>query len=89
MTDYSQVDMLGVRLLHINVKRFRGGLVFKAHRLCVSLNSRLESNKEEKCAVPICQLGCEKRPGLTKLVSPKKLLQIWQLAEEIMQIANS
>jgi len=30
-----------------NVKRFRGGLVFKAHRLCVSLNSRLESNKEE------------------------------------------
>ena len=28
--------------------RFRGGLVFKAHILCVSLNSRLESNKEEK-----------------------------------------
>ena len=34
------------------MKRFRGGLVFKAHRLCVSLNSRLESNKEEvvRCA---------------------------------------
>ena len=31
-----------------NVQRFRGGLVFKAHRLCVSLNSRLESNKEEE-----------------------------------------
>ena len=30
------------------MKRFRGGLVFKAHRLCVSLNSRLESNKEEE-----------------------------------------
>jgi len=29
------------------VQRFRGGLVFKAHRLSVSLNSRLESNKEE------------------------------------------
>jgi len=29
------------------MKRFRGGLVFKAHRLCVSLNSELESNKEE------------------------------------------
>ena len=29
-----------------NVERFRGGLAFKAHRLCVSLNSRLESNKE-------------------------------------------
>ena len=28
--------------------RFRGRLVFKAHRLCVSLNSRLESNKEEE-----------------------------------------
>jgi len=32
------------QLLHRNVLRFRGGLVFKAHRLCVSLNSRLESN---------------------------------------------
>ena len=29
-------------------ERFRGGLVFKAHRLCVSLNSRLESNKERE-----------------------------------------
>ena len=26
---------------------FQGGLVFEAHRLCVSLNSKLESNKEE------------------------------------------
>jgi len=31
-----------------NVKRFRGGLVFQARRLCVSLNSRLESSKEER-----------------------------------------
>jgi len=30
------------------VQRFRGGLVFKADRLFVSLNSRLESNKEEE-----------------------------------------
>ena len=29
------------------LQRFRGGLVSKAHRLCVSLNSRLESNQEE------------------------------------------
>jgi len=36
------------QLLHRNVQRFRGGLVFKAHRLCASLNSRLESNKEEE-----------------------------------------
>ena len=27
---------------------FRGGLVFKAHILCASLNSRLESNTEEE-----------------------------------------
>jgi len=31
-----------------NVKRFRGRLVFKAHRLGVSLSARLESNKEEE-----------------------------------------
>jgi len=31
-----------------NVQRFRGGLVVQAHRLCVSLNSRLERNKEEE-----------------------------------------
>ena len=43
--------------LHRNVQRFRGGLVFKAHRLCVSLNSRLESNKEEKKkgTIPDCR----------------------------------
>jgi len=29
-------------------ERFRGGLVFEARRLCVSLNSRLASNKEEE-----------------------------------------
>ena len=36
------------QLLHRNVQRFRGGLVFKDHRLCESLNPRLESNKEEE-----------------------------------------
>ena len=30
------------------MQRFPGGLVFKAHRLCVSPNSSLESKKEEK-----------------------------------------
>ena len=30
------------------MKRFRGGLIFEAHRLCESLNSRLESDEEEK-----------------------------------------
>jgi len=32
----------------LDQQRFRGGLIFEAHRLCVSLNSRLESNKEEE-----------------------------------------
>ena len=36
--------------LYRNVQRFRGGLVVKAPRGYVSLNSRLESNEEE--AVP-------------------------------------
>ena len=31
-----------------NVQRFRGGLVFKSHRRCVSLNFRLESKNEEE-----------------------------------------
>ena len=34
---------------------FRGGLVFKAHRLCASLNSRLESNKEEEPHIPFAR----------------------------------
>ena len=33
---------------HRNVQWFRGGLIFEAHRLCVSLNPRIESNKEEE-----------------------------------------
>ena len=28
--------------------RLQGGLVFEAHRLCVSLDSRREGNKEEE-----------------------------------------
>ena len=36
------------RLLHINVQRLRGRLVSKARRLCSSLNSRLESKKDEE-----------------------------------------
>ena len=34
------------------MQRFQGGLVVKAHRLCVSLNSGLESNKEEGRSTP-------------------------------------
>jgi len=35
-----------------NVQRFRGGLVFKAHKL-VSLNSRIESNTDEEKKVDL------------------------------------
>ena len=38
------------KLLHIKVQRFRGGLVCKTHRLYLSLNFRLETNKEKKKA---------------------------------------
>ena len=41
------------------MQRFRGGLVFKAHRLCVALNSRLESNKEEEETPPTPQSGLQ------------------------------
>ena len=47
-----------VPLLHRNVQWFRGGLVFKANRLCVSLNSRLESNKEAEEVVRFTKLTC-------------------------------
>jgi len=43
---------VGEQLLHRNVQLFRGGLVIQAHRLCISLNSRLESNKEEEVMPP-------------------------------------
>ena len=46
-----------MQLLHGNVQRFRGRLVFKAHRLCASLNSRLGSNTEEEKRPDRGQLG--------------------------------
>ena len=39
------------------MQRFRDGLVFRAHKLCVPLNSRLESNKEEKEITCPCFCG--------------------------------
>ena len=36
------------KLFYINVQRFRGWLVSQALRLRVSLNSKLESNKQEE-----------------------------------------
>ena len=44
-------------MLHINVQRFRGGLAFKAHRLCAFLNSRLDCYWEEEKS--LTNLGVE------------------------------
>jgi len=53
-----RVTLRGGRVrLHRNVQRFRGGLAFKAHRLCISLNSRRESNNEEDFARVLVQEG--------------------------------
>ena len=52
--------------LHRNVQRFRGGIVFKAHRLHVSLNSRLESIKVEEVTRG---RGCGVRDGYPPLSS--------------------
>ena len=44
------LDVDGVQLLRIDVKRFRGGLVFKAHRLMYhpTLGSRVMQKKKKK-----------------------------------------
>ena len=51
--------------------RFRGGIVFKAHRLCVSLNSGLESIKAEE--VP-SRWRTQSRRTRTLRLRPKDLL---------------
>ena len=53
--DWQRNGARGGLLLHRNVQRFRGGLVFKAHRRCASLNSRRESNKEEEKKLKIAE----------------------------------
>ena len=61
----------GCRAPRDTADRFRGGLVFKAHRLCVSLNSRLESNKEEErpgCIV--VGIGCVEGAELRAIQPP-------------------
>ena len=50
------------------MQRFRGGLVFEAHRLCVSLNARLEHNKEEEDGplLEAAEEGIVEVPGLVR-----------------------
>ena len=53
------------------MQQFRGGLVFNARRLCVSLNSRRERNKEDeenlRASVLFCfTLTAVKRIGTNK-----------------------
>ena len=51
--------------------RFRGGLVLKAHGLCVSLNCRLESNKEEEEKEPWNVLSAVERMWHTYTVKAR------------------
>ena len=44
-------------LVPINVQRFRGELVLKAHRPFASLNSRRQSNTEEKKKVAVLSVN--------------------------------
>jgi len=71
-----------VHPLHKNVQRFRGGLVFKAHRLCVSLNSRRRQRRapREMCTPsgppsarrPLTPRGTSPSSGWS--LNPKKTL---------------
>ena len=56
--------------LYRNVQRFRGRLIFKAHIICVSLNSRIASNKEEeeRIAKPGPEFGPEFSISKVKVV---------------------
>ena len=55
---------------------FRGGLVFKARRLCVSPNSRLESNKENEEEEALHSLPRANEAQGTKEESPLALGRI-------------
>jgi len=52
------------QLLHINVQRFRGGLVLKAHRLCVSPASlRMTLPPVEAAKVAVYSTGASVSPA--------------------------
>ena len=52
------------------------GLAFKAHRLCVSLNSRLESKEEEEEEEEVLDRGPEMCQGTSlKTMPPPRSLQ--------------
>ena len=66
------------------MQRFRGGLVFKAHRLRVSLNSRLESNKEVEERTTTWSFTPEKTAFLTfhnleSIIGGEHRLQLFQV----------
>ena len=83
------------QLLHINVQRLRGGLVFKAHRLCASLNSRLESNKpeEEKASISArttcmsLRIAC--RRVLWAISKFALVIHLWVICETPMKSAEN
>ena len=71
------------------MQRFRGGLVFKAHRLYALLNARLESNKEEekkkatsnptpKCCFWYAPFGFDAPKGAGRTLNPEELSMVRQ-----------
>ena len=62
---------------HQHLQRFRGGLVFKAHRRCVSLNSRLESNTEEETPASITR---ERSLSKEKRLNPERTFFVHRLS---------
>ena len=67
------VQDLGLGNTWRNVQRFRGGLAFKAHRLCVSLNSRFESNEEREYLAQVAErlLQLSPNPILPTTIPPQ------------------
>ena len=69
------------QLLHRNVQRSRGGLAFKARRLCVSLNSRLGSKRRpfHRSTLIIYTLGFNQNHYTFALISLIKIVMCSKL----------
>ena len=77
--------------LHRSVQRFRGRLVLEAHRHCVSLNYRLESNEEEANR-PTSSTPCRPRAKRDQLERFSRILPARQgqnLAVTVVYVPHS
>ena len=72
------------------MKRFRGGLAFKAHRLCVSLNSRLESHKEkEKKTMATLEAFHQRSPSSASSTSEVPVGLCYQLGGDNISVLSA